>query len=154
MGTPSYMPPEQAGGKRGRGSGWRPYGNALGATLYAMITGRPPFQAATRDRDGAFVISDEPVPPRRLNATIPRDRHENVSPTATTTYTLTATNTAGTATATVTVTVQPSLPTISSFTASPTSITWADSTLSWTTGATTLKLRRDIASTSATGTTW
>ncbi len=79
-----------------------------------------------------------------------------LSPTATTTYTLTATNTTGTATATVVVTVtQPSLPTISSFTASPTSISLGGiSTLSWTTsGATTLNIAPgNLASTSASGT--
>ncbi len=72
MGTPSYMPPEQAGGRRGEvGPAADLY--ALGATLYAMITGRPPFQAATAMDTVLLVISDEPVPPRRLNATIPRD---------------------------------------------------------------------------------
>ncbi len=79
-----------------------------------------------------------------------------LSPTATTTYTLTATNTSGTATATVVVTVtQPSLPTISSFTANPTSITLGGiSVLSWTTsGATTLNIAPgNLASTSASGT--
>ena len=78
-----------------------------------------------------------------------------LSPTATTTYTLTATNTTGTATATQMVTVtQPTLPTISSFTASPTSITLGGiSTLSWTTsGATTLNIAPgNLASTSASG---
>ncbi len=72
MGTPSYMPPEQAGGKRGDvGPAADVY--ALGATLYALVTGRPPFQAATPMDTVLQVISDEPVPPRRLNASIPRD---------------------------------------------------------------------------------
>jgi len=79
-----------------------------------------------------------------------------LSPTATTTYTLTATNTTGSVTATLVVTVnQPTLPTVSSFTASPTSITLGGiSTLSWTTsGATTLNIAPgSLASTSATGT--
>jgi tetratricopeptide (TPR) repeat protein len=72
MGTPSYMPPEQAGGNR-VAVGPASDGYALGATLYALITGRPPFQAATAMDTLLQVLSDEPVPPRRLNATIPRD---------------------------------------------------------------------------------
>ena len=72
MGTPSYMPPEQAGGRRGEvGPAADVY--ALGATLYCMITGRPPFQAATAMDTVLQVLNEEPVPPRRLNATIPRD---------------------------------------------------------------------------------
>ncbi len=72
MGTPSYMPPEQAGGTRGEvGPAADVY--ALGATLYALVTGRPPFQAATAMDTVIQVLSDEPVPPRRLNASIPRD---------------------------------------------------------------------------------
>jgi serine/threonine protein kinase len=72
MGTPSYMPPEQAGGTRVEVS---PAADvyALGSTLYALVTGRPPFQAATPMDTVIQVISDEPVPPRRLNASIPRD---------------------------------------------------------------------------------
>jgi len=79
-----------------------------------------------------------------------------LSPTVTTTYTLTATSTTGSDTATVTVTVsQPSLPSISSFTASPVSITLGGiSTLSWvTSGATTLNIAPgNLASTSASST--
>ena len=72
LGTPSYMPPEQARGKRDEvGPAADIY--ALGATLYALATGRPPFQAATPVDTVIQVLSDEPVPPRRLNASIPPD---------------------------------------------------------------------------------
>jgi WD40 repeat protein len=72
MGTPSYMPPEQAGGMRAEiGPAADVY--ALGATLYCMVTGRPPFQAATAMETVLQVIGEEPVPPRRLNDRIPRD---------------------------------------------------------------------------------
>jgi hypothetical protein len=72
MGTPSYMPPEQVGGKRGEvGPAADVY--ALGATLYALLTGRPPFQAATPMDTLIQVVNDDPVPPRRLNSSIPKD---------------------------------------------------------------------------------
>jgi WD40 repeat protein len=72
MGSPSYMPPEQARGNRGDvGPSADVY--ALGATLYALVTGRPPFQAASAMDTLTQVINDEPVPPRQLNASIPSD---------------------------------------------------------------------------------
>ena len=72
MGTPSFMPPEQAGSGRGDiGPTADVY--ALGATLYALVTGRPPFQAATAMDTVLQVLSAEPVPPRRLNSAVPLD---------------------------------------------------------------------------------
>ena len=46
---------------------------SLGAMLYALTTGRPPFQAATAAETIWQALNDEPVPPRRLNRTIDRD---------------------------------------------------------------------------------
>ena len=73
MGTPCYMPPEQAGGKSRTGIGPHTDIYALGATLYCLITGRPPFQAATVMDTLMQVLSAEPVAPRQLNASIPPD---------------------------------------------------------------------------------
>ena len=72
MGTPSYMPPEQAGGNRGAvGPPADVY--ALGATLYCAVTGRPPFQAASVMDTLLQVLSADPVPPRSLNPAVERD---------------------------------------------------------------------------------
>src|SRR5262249_35064536 len=72
VGTPSYMAPEQArGSSRERGPGCDVY--ARGGTLYECRTGRPPFKAATLPETLMQVVADEPVPPRQLQSTVPRD---------------------------------------------------------------------------------
>jgi tetratricopeptide (TPR) repeat protein len=72
VGTPSYMAPEQAA------AGRRPIRPAvdiyaLGAILYEMLTGRPPFQAETPMDTLMQVVAEEPVPPSRLRPKLPRD---------------------------------------------------------------------------------
>jgi WD40 repeat protein/tRNA A-37 threonylcarbamoyl transferase component Bud32 len=72
MGTPSYMAPEQAGG-RSEDIGPRTDVYALGALLYEMLTGRPPFRAATPLDTILQVIAEEPVPVRHLQPKVPPD---------------------------------------------------------------------------------
>jgi eukaryotic-like serine/threonine-protein kinase len=72
LGSPSYMAPEQAGGNTGEiGPGADVY--ALGAVLYELLTGRPPFRAASVLETLEHARTTEPVPPSRLVPGLPRD---------------------------------------------------------------------------------
>jgi hypothetical protein len=72
LGTPAYMAPEQAGGKtREIGPPVDIY--ALGAILYELLTGRPPFQGESVADTLQQVLCQEPVPPRQLQPKTPRD---------------------------------------------------------------------------------
>jgi WD40 repeat protein len=72
VGSPSYMPPEQAGTSRHRVSRSSDI-YSLGAMLYHMLVGRPPFVSPTLDQTLEQVLHGEPVAPRLLNPAVPRD---------------------------------------------------------------------------------
>jgi serine/threonine protein kinase/tetratricopeptide (TPR) repeat protein len=72
IGTPGYMAPEQAAGNS-REVGVAADVHALGVILYEILTGRPPFRAATPVQTLDQVRSQEPTPPRRLRAELPYD---------------------------------------------------------------------------------
>ena len=72
FGTANYMSPEQAARQ------WKHVREAsdiysLGATLYYILTGHPPFQCATVPDTLSQVIHNDPIPPRGFNRKIPRD---------------------------------------------------------------------------------
>jgi WD40 repeat protein len=72
LGSPSFMPPEQTSGKSSQvGPPGDVYG--LGAILYHLITGQPPFRAETIPEILYQLHQREPVAPRLLNSSVPRD---------------------------------------------------------------------------------
>lgn len=72
LGTPSYMAPEQADG-HGQCIGPATDVYALGAILYELLTGKPPFSAATPLAALKLVLAHDLVPPSRLAPAVPRD---------------------------------------------------------------------------------
>jgi eukaryotic-like serine/threonine-protein kinase len=72
VGSPNFMPPEQATAKHGKVGRYSDV-YALGGILYHLLTARPPFQADSIEVIVSQVLTAEPVSPRMLNPTVPRD---------------------------------------------------------------------------------
>ncbi|MBX3444784.1 MAG: protein kinase [Planctomyces sp.] len=72
LGTPSYMPPEQADGRSDLVNESADI-YSLGGVLYALLTGRPPFRAASAMETLKQVLEQLPLSPRQLNPQIPRN---------------------------------------------------------------------------------
>ena len=72
LGTPAYMAPEQAAGKVHE-VGTHSDVYALGALLYDVLTGRPPFRGDSHAVTLQKVLTEEPERPRKLNASVPHD---------------------------------------------------------------------------------
>jgi hypothetical protein len=72
MGTPDFMAPEQAAGRSREIGPWTDI-YALGAILYDLLTGRPPFQAPSVIEALELIRTQEPVPPGRLRLKLARD---------------------------------------------------------------------------------
>ncbi|MBL9168384.1 MAG: protein kinase [Verrucomicrobiales bacterium] len=71
LGTPGYMPPEQATGQGSIGPAADIY--SLGAVLYYLLTSRAPFVGGTPTETLRHVVEQEPVPPHLVNPEVPRD---------------------------------------------------------------------------------
>jgi serine/threonine protein kinase len=72
VGSPNFMPPEQATAKHGKVGRYSDV-YALGGILYHLLTARPPFQADSLEIIVNQVLTAEPVSPRMLNPAVPRD---------------------------------------------------------------------------------
>ena len=72
LGSPNFMPPEQASGKRGQVG---PHSDiySMGAILYYLLSARPPFVAEELTETLQQVVNEEPPSPRLLNPGVPRD---------------------------------------------------------------------------------
>jgi tRNA A-37 threonylcarbamoyl transferase component Bud32 len=71
LGTPAYMAPEQARADKGLSTAVDTY--SLGAILYELLTGQPPFRAATPLETVLHVMEREPVPPSKVEPRVDRD---------------------------------------------------------------------------------
>lgn len=73
LGTPGFIPPEQAQGQASTPADPRGDVYSLGAILYAALVGRPPFEAATPLATLMETVHSRPLPPRSLRPAVPRD---------------------------------------------------------------------------------
>src|SRR5439155_3217633 len=72
MGSPNFMPPEQAGARSVKAGRYSDV-YSLGGILFYLVTGRPPFVAETVEETLQHVLNTEPVSPRLLNPSVPQD---------------------------------------------------------------------------------